>query len=150
MRSIIQRVSEAQVSIGGKVRANIGKGLLVLAAWEEVDELQDVAWMSSKICQMRIFGDSQGLMNLSVKDVEGQILVVSQFTLYAATRKGNRPSFVRSAKPETAIPLYQSFVRELGQQLEQPIATGEFGANMKIALVNDGPVTISVDSRARE
>jgi D-tyrosyl-tRNA(Tyr) deacylase len=150
MRAVIQRVSEASVTIDGQVRGAIGTGLLVLLAVEESDAAEDIQWLSGKIVRLRIFNDAQGLMNLSVKDVQGNLLVISQFTLFASSRKGNRPSYIRSAQPEIAIPLYQQFVRQLSSDLGKPIQTGEFGAHMQIQLVNDGPVTIIIDSKIRE
>lgn len=150
MRVVIQRVTSASVSINGIQNASIGKGLLLLTGFEATDETTDLEWMVKKICSLRIFGDAEGLMNLSVKDVHGGILVVSQFTLFASTSKGNRPSFIRAARPEQAIPLYDDLITRLGDELGRDIATGTFGADMQVALVNDGPVTISVDSRNRE
>ena len=150
MRAVIQRVSEASVTIDGSVRGAIGRGLLVLVAVEPTDTAEDIEWLSGKIVRMRLFTDQQGLMNLSLQEVGGEVLAVSQFTLFASTRKGNRPSWSRAAAPEQAIPLYEAFVRRLTEDLGKPVATGEFGADMKVALVNDGPVTILIDSRLRE
>ena len=150
MRAVIQRVSSACVSINGKLKSAIETGLLVLAGFEEADTPEELEWMSSKIANLRIFSDTSGLMNLSVKDVRGDALVVSQFTLHALTKKGNRPSFIRAAKPEAAIPLYEKFVTHLEKELGKPVGTGEFGADMKVCLVNDGPVTIIIDSKNRE
>ena len=150
MRAVIQRVSEASVTIAGQVRSTIGRGLLVLVAVEDVDTPEDIEWLAGKIVRVRIFADDAGLMNRSVQDVGGDILVVSQFTLFASTKKGNRPSYLRSARPEVAIPNYEAFVARLGAELGRSVATGEFGADMKVALVNDGPVTIVVDTKARE
>lgn len=150
MRVVIQRVSEASVSIGGAVHSQIGRGLLVLLGVESDDATEDAAWLASKLCQMRIFSDADGKMNLSVLDITGEVLVVSQFTLHASTKKGNRPSFIRAARPEQAIPLYESFVREVETLLGRPVKTGVFAADMQVALVNDGPVTITMDSKARE
>lgn len=150
MRAVIQRVSQASVTIAGQVRGTIGHGLLVLVAVEDADTPEDIEWLAGKIVRLRIFADEAGLMNRSVHDVGGEILVVSQFTLYASTKKGNRPSYLRSAKPEVAIPRYEAFLARLGQELGKPIATGEFGADMQVALVNDGPVTILIDTQARE
>jgi len=147
MRVIIQRVSEASVTIDGAIKSSIKKGLLVLAGFEETDTPQYIEWTAAKLVNLRIFTDENGLMNLSVKDVDGDIIVVSQFTLYAATRKGNRPSFIRAAKPDIAIPLYESFVKQVSANLGKPVGTGEFGADMKVALINDGPVTIQIDSK---
>jgi len=150
MRAVIQRVSACSVVISGAVKAAIGPGLLVLLAVEDTDATADVEWLSGKIVRLRIFNDDQGLMNRSVQDVGGGILVVSQFTLYASTKKGNRPSFSRSARPETAIPLYEQFLRRLGTDFGRPVAAGEFGADMKVNLTNDGPVTIIMDSKNPE
>lgn len=150
MRVTIQRVSEASVTIDGKIKSSIGKGLLVLAGFEEGDVQEDLEWMSSKIVHLRIFQDENGQMNLSVKEVSGEIIIVSQFTLHALTKKGNRPSFIRAAKPDVAIPLYEKFILQVEKDLEKKIGTGEFGADMKVALINDGPVTISIDSKNKE
>lgn len=150
MRVVIQRVREASVTIDGKVRSAIGKGLLILVGIEDTDNNVDIAWLVGKIVNLRIFSDEAGLMNLSIKESGGEILVISQFTLYASTRKGNRPSFIRAARPETAIPLYEDFVRRLSQADGIAVKTGEFGADMQVALVNDGPVTIIIDSKIKE
>ena len=150
MRAVIQRVTEASVTIGQKTKGTIGRGLLVLVAVELADTADDVEWLSGKIARLRIFDDPGGVMNLSVQDVGGEILVVSQFTLFASTKKGNRPSYSRSAGPEFATPTYESFVRRLEQDLGKPVQTGEFGAHMMVSLVNSGPVTIVIDSQARE
>ena len=150
MRAIIQRVSQASVTIGGHVRGAIGPGLLALLGIEEADTAEDIDWMSGKIVRLRIFNDEQGVMNRSVQEVEGSILAISQFTLFASTRKGNRPSYLRAARPEVAIPHYEAFLRRLAAHLGRPIQSGEFGADMKVALVNDGPVTIFIDSKNRE
>ncbi|MFA6543998.1 MAG: D-aminoacyl-tRNA deacylase [Limisphaerales bacterium] len=150
MRAVIQRVSEASVTIAGQVRSTIGRGLLVLVAAEDADTPEDIEWLAGKIVRLRIFADDAGLMNRSVQDVGGEILVVSQFTLFASTRKGNRPSYLRSAKPEAAIPRYETFVARIAAELGRPVHTGEFGADMQVALVNDGPVTIWMDTLARE
>ncbi|MCF7764427.1 MAG: D-tyrosyl-tRNA(Tyr) deacylase [Verrucomicrobia bacterium] len=150
MRLIVQRVSRASVTIEGKVTASIGTGLLVLVAFEADDNESDIEWTSGKLIRLRVFSDAGGLMNLSVQDVGGEVLLVSQFTLYASTRKGNRPSYLRSARPEIAIPLYESFVRRVTQDLGKPVGTGQFGAEMRVELVNEGPVTLSIDSRTKE
>ncbi len=150
MRAVIQRVGRAGVTIQNAVKGSIGKGLLVLLAIEETDGSDDIEWLSGKIVRLRVFPDENGVMNRSVLETGGDILVISQFTLYASTRKGNRPSYSRSAGPQTAIPLYESFVRRLNADLGKPIQTGEFGANMQVDLVNDGPVTIIIDSKMRE
>ncbi len=150
MRAVIQRVSEASVTIHREVRASIGRGLLVLLAVEDTDTAEDIEWLSGKIVRLRVFNDDEGVMNLSVAEAGGGILLVSQFTLFASTKKGNRPSYSRAARPETAIPLYETFQRRLEEDFGGEIATGEFGADMKIALVNDGPVTLIIDSKDRE
>lgn len=150
MRAVIQRVSHASVTIAGQTKSAIGPGLLVLVAVEDADNQEDTQWLAGKIVRLRIFPDEAGLMNRSVQDLGGDVLVVSQFTLFASTKKGNRPSYLRSARPEVAIPLYEKFVAQLAVELGKPVHTGEFGADMEVALVNDGPVTIMVDTRARE
>lgn len=150
MRAVIQRVSEASVTIAGQTRAAIKTGLLVLLGIEDADTAEDIEWLSGKIVRLRIFPDDQGVMNRSVQEIGGQLLVVSQFTLHASTKKGNRPSYIRAAKPEIAIPLYDTFVRQLSTDSGKAVQTGEFGANMKMALVNDGPVTILIDTKLRE
>jgi D-tyrosyl-tRNA(Tyr) deacylase len=150
MRVVIQRVSHASVTIGGAVKATIQDGLLVLLAIEESDTAQDIEWLSGKIVRLRIFNDDQGLMNRSVQETGGEILLVSQFTLFASTKKGNRPSFSRSARPEVAVPLYEQFIHRLTEDFGRNIQTGEFGADMKISLINDGPVTVIIDSKNRE
>jgi len=150
MRAVVQRVSEAGVRINGKMRSQIGNGLLVLLGIEDVDDEEDIRWLSSKIVQLRIFNDTNGVMNLSVREIGGEILLVSQFTLHASTKKGNRPSYIRASKPEIAIPLYEKMIVTLEEQLGTPIQTGEFGADMKVMLLNDGPVTIFIDTKNRE
>jgi D-tyrosyl-tRNA(Tyr) deacylase len=150
MRIVIQRVSEALVMINHKVNGAIKNGLMILAGFEDADTEEDIEWMSKKIIQLRIFNDAEGLMNFSVKDTQGDILLVSQFTLHAATKKGNRPSYIKAARPEKAIPLYEKFIQQLTQDLGKPIATGIFGADMKVSLINDGPVTIIIDSKNKE
>lgn len=150
MRAVIQRVTEARVAIGGVVRGEIGRGFLVLVAVEDADADADIEWLSGKIARLRVFDDANGVMNLSVREADGGVLVVSQFTLFASTRKGNRPSYIRSARPEVAIPLYAKFVARLTQDLGQAVQTGEFGAMMAVSLVNDGPVTILMDSKLKE
>jgi D-tyrosyl-tRNA(Tyr) deacylase len=150
MRAVIQRVSQASVTIGGAVKGAIQHGLLVLVAVEDADTPEDIEWLSGKITRLRVFPDQNGVMNRSVQEAAGNILVISQFTLFASTRKGNRPSYSRSAGPEIAVPLYEAFVRKLGEDLGQPVQTGEFGADMQVALINDGPVTIIIDSKLRE
>ncbi|SEF42165.1 D-aminoacyl-tRNA deacylase [Flavobacterium urumqiense] len=150
MKVVIQRVSSASVTIDSKVVADIQKGLLVLAGIEDLDNQEDSNWLASKIANLRIFGDENDVMNLSVKDVDGDIIVVSQFTLHAATKKGNRPSYIKASKPEIAIPLYENFVLQLEKELGKKVQTGVFGADMKVLLLNDGPVTIVIDSKNRE
>ena len=150
MRLVIQRVSKAAVHIGGVCAGAVGPGLLILAGIEEEDTEEDVRWLANKAAAMRIFSDADGKMNLSVREVSGSALVVSQFTLHASTRKGNRPSFIRAARPERAIPLYELFKKELAPLLEGRVESGEFGADMQVSLINDGPVTIFMDSRKRE
>ena len=150
MRAVIQRVTSASVSIAGQVRGAIEKGLVVLLAVEEADTAEDIEWLSGKTVRLRIFDDDQGVMNRSVQEAGGDVLLISQFTLFASTRKGNRPSYSRSAPPEKAIPLYESFKARLAQDLGKPLQTGEFGADMAVGLTNDGPVTIIIDSKLRE
>ena len=150
MRAVVQRVREASVTIESQVRACIGPGLLVFVGIEEADTVEDGAWLAGKIVRLRVFADDAGVMNRSVQDIGGDLLVVSQFTLHASTKKGNRPSYIRAARPETAIPLYEQFVRALESELGKPVPTGQFGADMQVALVNDGPVTICFDTKAKE
>lgn len=150
MRAVLQRVKRAKVSIEGRVNGAIVEGLMVLFGVEDSDDAADLDWLVQKIVQMRIFSDEAGLMNLSVKDINGEILVVSQFTLFAKTKKGNRPSFIAAARPEKAVPIYESFVEKLSQALGKPIPTGEFGADMQIDMLADGPVTIIIDTQNKE
>lgn len=150
MRAVIQRVSQAQVLIEGATKGAIGSGLLVLLAVEEADTEEDIDWLSGKLVRLRIFDDEHGVMNRSVQDTQGNILLVSQFTLFASTKKGNRPSYSRSARPELAIPLYEKFIARLELALGRPIQTGTFGAHMGVSLTNDGPVTIVMDSKQKE
>lgn len=150
MRVVIQRVSEASVTIGGALKSGIGPGLLILLGVEEADTQEDIQWLCAKISKLRIFNDEAGLMNRSVQDIGGELLAVSQFTLHASTKKGNRPSFIRAARPEFAIPMYEAFVKTLEQESGLPVKTGSFGAEMKVRLLNDGPVTILIDSKTRE
>jgi D-tyrosyl-tRNA(Tyr) deacylase len=150
MRAVIQRVSEASVMIKHSVKSTIQTGLVVLLAIEEGDVQEDIEWLSGKLVRLRIFADGNGVMNRSVQEVGGGILLISQFTLYASTRKGNRPSYSRSAKPELAIPLYQAFIRKLTEDFGKAVPTGEFGADMRVSLINDGPVTIIMDTKLRE
>lgn len=147
MIAVIQRVSEASVTIDNNVKSKIEKGLLILLGIEEADNQEDIDWLAAKIANLRIFDDEAGVMNLSVKEKGGDVIVVSQFTLHASTKKGNRPSYLKAAKREIAIPLYEKFVNALSTQMEKQIQTGEFGADMKVALVNDGPVTIIIDTK---
>jgi D-tyrosyl-tRNA(Tyr) deacylase len=150
MKLVIQRVNEASVSIDGQVAGAIQKGLMVLLGIETADTMEDVDWLSNKIVQMRIFDDAEGIMNLSVKEVGGNILLVSQFTLHASTKKGNRPSYIAAAKHDISIPLYEAMIKKLTVDMGAPIQTGVFGADMKVALINNGPVTIIVDSKNKE
>lgn len=150
MRVVIQRVSKASVTINDKIRSEIGTGLLVLIGIEETDNDTDAEWLSNKIVQLRVFNDINGVMNLSVLDVGGDILAISQFTLHAKTRKGNRPSYIRAANSEIAIPLYNSFIKKLSELMGKEIGTGEFGSMMQVELVNDGPVTIIIDTKEKE
>ena len=149
MRVVLQRVSEASVKIDGVVHGKIDSGLLILVGIDTVDSLEDVNWLAKKIVDLRIFNDAENHMNLSVKEVQGDLLVISQFTLHAKTKKGNRPSFIDAARPEIAIPLYENFKNELAILMGHPVQSGVFGANMKVSLVNDGPVTILIDSQNR-
>ena len=150
MRVVVQRVASASVTIAGQTKTAIQTGLLVLLGIEEADTAEDIEWLSGKIVRLRVFPDDQGVMNRSVQEVGGDVLVVSQFTLHASTKKGNRPSYIRAARPEVAVPLYEAFVRKLSEALGKPVHTGEFGADMQVALVNDGPVTLLLDTKARE
>lgn len=150
MKVVIQRVSEASVKINGNLKSSIQKGLLVLLGIEEADNEEDMEWLCGKIVRLRIFNDSEGVMNLAVSEVEGDVLLISQFTLYASTKKGNRPSYIKSAKPEIAIPLYEKFILMLEKEMNKKIFTGAFGADMNVNLINDGPVTIIIDSKNRE
>lgn len=150
MRVVIQRVAEASVTINNDIRSSIGKGLLILVGIEDADNEEDVNWISSKIVQLRIFDDTDGVMNLSVKDIHGDLMVVSQFTLHASTKKGNRPSYIKASKPPVAIPLYEKLISTLETDLGKKIFTGEFGADMKVRLLNDGPVTIVMDTKNKE
>jgi D-tyrosyl-tRNA(Tyr) deacylase len=150
MRVIIQRVSAASVTVEGQVKGAIQAGLMVLLGIQNEDTQEDIQWIATKLVQLRIFDDAEGVMNLSVKDIGGSILLISQFTLYAATKKGNRPSYIAAAKPELAIPIYEAMIQQLNQELGTPIATGVFGADMQVTLTNNGPVTIFIDSKNRE
>ncbi len=150
MKAVIQRVSQASVTIENKIVAQINQGLLILIGIEDLDNQEDINWLTSKIANLRIFADEKDVMNLSVKDIDGEIIVVSQFTLHAATKKGNRPSYIKAAKPEIAIPLYENFVMQIEKEISKKIQTGQFGADMKVALINDGPVTIIIDTKNKE
>lgn len=150
MRAIIQRVAEASVSINAVEISSIGPGLLVLVGFEDSDGPEDIEWLSGKIVRLRIFGDEKGLMNLPVAEIHGEILVVSQFTLHASTKKGNRPSFIKASRPEIAIPLYQAFINRLSAESGKPVKSGEFGAYMEVRLINDGPVTLFIDTKNKE
>lgn len=150
MKAVIQRVSKSSVTINNEIVAQIEHGLLVLVGIEDADNKEDIDWLTSKIVNLRIFGDENQVMNLSVKDIKGEMLVVSQFTLHALTKKGNRPSYIKAAKPEIAIPLYEAFVHQMEIELGKKIQTGQFGADMKVALINDGPVTIIIDTKNKE
>ena len=150
MRIVIQRVKKASVSVEGKVISSIDKGFLVLLGIESDDTEEDIMWLTSKIVKLRVFGDENDAMNLSILDVEGEVIVVSQFTLHASTKKGNRPSFIKAARPDTAIPLYENFVKTLEREIGKKVNTGIFGAMMDVSLVNDGPVTILIDSKNKE
>lgn len=150
MRVVIQRVREASVEIDGRIKAEIGQGLLVLLGIEDEDNQEDIDWLVGKILRLRIFNDENSVMNLSVKDIEGEIIIISQFTLHASVKKGNRPTYIRASKPDIAIPLYEDFVSKMEESFGREIKTGEFGADMKIGLVNDGPVTIIIDTKNKE
>lgn len=150
MKVVIQRVSEASVTVEGQKTADIQKGLLVLVGIEDVDTQEDIDWLAGKIIKMRIFGDENDVMNCSVQDIDGDIIVVSQFTLHASTKKGNRPSYIKAAKPDFAIPMYENFVQAIEKEFGKKVQTGIFGADMKVSLLNDGPVTIIMDSKNRE
>lgn len=150
MLVVIQRVRQASVEIDGQIKSSIAKGLMVLVGFEEADADEDIEWLSAKLVNLRIFDDANGVMNLSVKENGGDVLVVSQFTLHASTKKGNRPSYIKAARPEVAVPLYEKFIKAVEMNLAKPVPTGEFGADMKISLINDGPVTIIIDSKDRK
>lgn len=150
MRVVIQRVKSAAVSIDDICKSKIDQGLLILLGIEDRDTDEDISWLCGKIIRLRIFNDTDGIMNLSVSDIAGEIMVVSQFTLYASTKKGNRPSYIKAAKPEIAIPQYEKFVQQMSTELKKPVASGIFGADMQISLINDGPVTIIIDTRNKE
>lgn len=150
MRLVIQRASSASVKVANSIVSEMRTGLLILAGIEEADTLEDIDWLVKKVCQLRIFNDSEGVMNLSVQDIGGEMIIVSQFTLHASTKKGNRPSYIHAARPETAIPLYEKLVAEFSKFLYKPVGTGIFGAHMEVSLVNDGPVTIILDSKNKD
>ena len=150
MKAVIQRVTKANVQVDGKITGQIGRGLLVLLGIEDADTLEDIQWLSNKIVNLRIFNDESAVMNKSVIDMDGNILLISQFTLHASTKKGNRPSYIKASKPEFAVPMYEKMIEQLGVELEKKIQTGIFGADMKVELINDGPVTIVIDTRNRE
>lgn len=150
MKAVIQRVSQASVTINGNIVGDINKGLLVLVGVEDADNHEDIDWLTSKIANLRIFGDENDVMNLSLKDIDGEMIIVSQFTLHALTKKGNRPSYIKAAKPETAILLYENFVLKMELELGKKVQTGQFGADMKVSLINDGPVTIIIDTKNKE
>lgn len=150
MRAVIQRITEAHITINRETEKQIGPGLVVLLGIEEGDGKPDIEWLSGKICKLRVFNDADGVMNLSLKEVNGEVLIVSQFTLHASTKKGNRPSYIKAAPPEIAVPLYDNFIARMELDLGQPVVTGEFGAYMQITLTNDGPVTIIVDTKNKE
>jgi len=150
MRAVIQRVTRASVTIDGNLKSEIGTGFLVLLGVEDADTDEDLVWLSGKIARLRVFSDENDLMNLSLNDVHGDVLLVSQFTLFASTKKGNRPSYIRAARPEKAIPVYEAFIKQLQSEIQGKVVTGEFGADMKVDLLNDGPVTIIIDTKNKE
>ena len=150
MKAVIQRVSQSSVTINNEIVAQIQQGLLVLVGIEDADNQEDINWLTSKIANLRIFEDESEIMNLSLKDIDGEMIVVSQFTLHALTKKGNRPGYIKASKPEIAIPLYESFVQQIEIELGKKVQTGQFGADMKVGLVNDGPVTIIIDTKNKE
>jgi len=150
MRAVVQRVSEASVTIEGVRVADINAGLLVLVGIEDADNQEDINWLCAKIVKLRIFSDDEGLMNRAIENINGDIIIVSQFTLHAATKKGNRPSYIKASKPDVAIPLYENFIKQMEKELGKKVQTGRFGADMKVALLNDGPVTIFIDTKNRE
>lgn len=150
MRAVIQRVTHASVTIDGTLKSEIGTGFLVLLGIEDADTDEDLVWLSGKIARLRVFSDENDLMNLSLDDVHGDVLLVSQFTLFASTKKGNRPSYIRAARPEKAIPMYEAFIKQLQSEIQGEVVTGEFGADMKVNLLNDGPVTIIIDTKNKE
>lgn len=150
MKAVIQRVSQASVTIEGQIVADIQQGLLVLVGFEDEDNFEDINWLTAKIANLRIFGDENHVMNLSLKDINGEMIIVSQFTLHALTKKGNRPSYIKASKPDVAIPLYESFIVQMEAELGKKVQTGQFGADMKVLLLNDGPVTLIIDTKNKE
>jgi D-tyrosyl-tRNA(Tyr) deacylase len=150
MKTVIQRVASASVTIDNQIVAKISQGLLIFVGIEDADNQEDINWLTSKIANLRIFADANDVMNLSVKDIDGEVIIVSQFTLHAATKKGNRPSYIKASKPEIAIPLYEKFISQFEKEFEKKVQTGQFGADMKVALINDGPVTIVIDTKNKE
>lgn len=150
MKTVIQRVSSASVTIDSQIVAKISQGLLIFVGIEDADNQEDINWLTSKIANLRIFADANDVMNLSAKDIDGEVIIVSQFTLHAAIKKGNRPSYIKASKPEIAIPLYEKFISQFEKEFEKKVQTGQFGADMKVALINDGPVTIIVDTKNKE
>ena len=150
MRVVIQRVSQASVTIDGKIKSSIGHGMLLLLGVEDTDNQEDIDWIVKKVCQLRIFNDNSGVMNLSIEDTGGEVLVVSQFTLMASLKKGNRPSYIRASGPAHAVPVYEKFIEKMSERLGKPVGSGEFGADMKVTLVNDGPVTIIIDTKNKD
>ena len=150
MKAVIQRVSQASVTIEGQIVADIQQGLLVLVGFEDEDNFEDINWLTAKIANLRIFGDENHVMNLSLKDINGEMIIVSQFTLHALTKKGNRPSYIKASKPDIAIPLYESFIAQMEVELGKKVQTGQFGADMKVLLLNDGPVTLIIDTKNKE
>lgn len=150
MKAVIQRVSQASVTIEGQIVADIQQGLLVLVGFEDEDNFEDINWLTAKIANLRIFGDENHVMNLSLKDINGEMIIVSQFTLHALTKKGNRPSYIKASKPDVVIPLYESFIVQMEAELDKKVQTGQFGADMKVSLLNDGPVTLIIDTKNKE
>ncbi len=150
MKTVIQRVSQSSVTIDKKIVAEIQKGLLILIGIEDADNQDDIDWLTAKIANLRLFADENNIMNLSVKEIDGEVIIVSQFTLHALTKKGNRPSYIKAAKPEIAIPIYENFISKMEFELGKKVLTGQFGADMKVALINDGPVTINIDTKNKE
>jgi D-tyrosyl-tRNA(Tyr) deacylase len=150
MKAVIQRVSQSSVTVDNKIVAEIQKGLLILVGMEDADSQEDIDWLTAKIANLRLFADENNIMNLSVKEIDGEVIIVSQFTLHASTKKGNRPSYIKAAKPEIAIPIYENFISKMEFELGKKVQTGQFGADMKVALINDGPITINIDTKNKE